>query len=1185
MRKSKVFSGRTKNENCSHVNNATNDDINSSENFQAQKIKYYRDQRKSSNQKSSPHKNENSSSPKQYDSFWNQEFNPALTSFLQNISKESHQEIETLNEVVQELKKLKNRTTENDSFKSSSNNFIEQFNSQFNVSTSSIDEVLDIIERIRSSRNNSPVKQLPENPKEKGNQELKNQTNKNNKMKQQTKISNSPQSYKSSSSSRPTKKTSKPSNRNNESNYSSNVSSYYQSYKSSPISSSNSPSKTNTSRNTTPSYSPQSSKSQLPSSPNNYSGNSDSNDEFSVLKERIEFLEKEKSHLTSEVSKYKKQFNVMKKENETQSNKIEVLSNKLSKMNESRKKLMKAYDGIEKLIKEQVQSTEEISKQRDLLSSLLQKQNLVCKTLESKYEKIVQEQTIEKLTKNHKIEINPIVPKPFQQYDNSLLNNLCQTMVDNLPMEIADEIEKIRLNQSQPIQSRITNAIVCICKNIKSSYQENEKVASKVEKLKGKLDKAKSNNTNAFKLLENELVFLQKLTESSELQNTVFFKPELRTSLTLDANSRNELMHRCINVHRFIDENIGFYTQEQTSNLTKSFDQKINTDSVFDLYNLNNFESKMRSFLSYIEKEDNPVVYDVFFAQSIMNDILQKHVSGLQSQLQFYLHQNQLQQHQIAEQTDFTKTINELNEIIQNLQRKEYKMQQRISKVFPETSNKDLCQLIKMILNLYQKQKDELSEVPEIIESKISDIKTYYESQLGKLNEKQDGMRTLIVKQKEEIEKLTFESNKNKVIKKEFERSKNNINNLQKINSELTQTVNSLREQYGKQFSQFKSKLQNQLESIINYKKLNEKDQKTIVHLIQEKESMKNKMKKNNQCFEAATIKLKNIIDHLQKQVSQLEDEAGEMKSEMTRIVSQNKEYKSTNNQLKQDNETLRVAKRSLEIKLNTTHQTFEKEKFDNEIQMKAKLTTCQNEFDSKIKEEKEKNAEQVKFLYDTAARYLDLDGFKDSENINPHTVIKSLAHLIDNLKNQQDQFFSVVSDVKQVQQILNLDDDSLIAGKVTSMNHELIEVKDRLKYTEDKLSQVEKQYNKLSSKKDSLQNSATSLNQWETWARRIHGVASQTVCTTFSPNQLRYSLEEMILSSIQQRTLLYRINILREEKKTFVRFPKTLLTERVRAVPTLRAVMSVCFGVRRIQRVSGCIPLGFDQVPIQKKL
>jgi chromosome segregation ATPase len=121
-------------------------------------------------------------------------------------------------------------------------------------------------------------------------------------------------------------------------------------------------------------------------------------------------------------------------------------------------------------------------------------------------------------------------------------------------------------------------------------------------------------------------------------------------------------------------------------------------------------------------------------------------------------------------------------------------------------------------------------------------------------------------------------------------------------------------------------------------------------------------------------------------------------------------------------------------------------------------------------------------------------------------------------------------------------------------------------------------------------QDSFATSREWETWARRVHGLVTDSFTTAKSPRELQLALEETVLSSLSQRQMKRRLEILRMEKILLVRgMIKPHLSPRKPA--SLTPLICAAMALHRLRKLSGHLPTNLtsfaraaDRSPLPEK-
>jgi hypothetical protein len=91
----------------------------------------------------------------------------------------------------------------------------------------------------------------------------------------------------------------------------------------------------------------------------------------------------------------------------------------------------------------------------------------------------------------------------------------------------------------------------------------------------------------------------------------------------------------------------------------------------------------------------------------------------------------------------------------------------------------------------------------------------------------------------------------------------------------------------------------------------------------------------------------------------------------------------------------------------------------------------------------------------------------------------------------------------------------------------------------------------------------------WEDWAQRVYGLATSDFSLKRSPDELKFGLEEAVVSSVRQSRISRRLEILRTEKKLLVS-GKVPLRRSGKGRVTLLSVVSVVGCVHKLQKTAG---------------
>jgi hypothetical protein len=114
---------------------------------------------------------------------------------------------------------------------------------------------------------------------------------------------------------------------------------------------------------------------------------------------------------------------------------------------------------------------------------------------------------------------------------------------------------------------------------------------------------------------------------------------------------------------------------------------------------------------------------------------------------------------------------------------------------------------------------------------------------------------------------------------------------------------------------------------------------------------------------------------------------------------------------------------------------------------------------------------------------------------------------------------------------------------------------------------------------------------EWEAWARRVHGIVTDSFTAAKSTRELQLGLEETVLASLSQRQLKRKLEILRMEKVLLVRGVIRVYAQPSRKVLTLTPLICAAATLHRLRKLAGLLPTNLshfsrvgDRSPLPEK-
>ena len=631
-------------------------------------------------------------------------------------------------------------------------------------------------------------------------------------------------------------------------------------------------------------------------------------------------------------------------------------------------------------------------------------------------------------------------------------------------------------------------------------------------------------------------------------------------------------------------------------------------------------------------------IIDLIVAILIMNEILQNHIVDIQAQLVYTSHQNQKLQTFVQDGDTNQTMLNDANELIKKYQHREKKIIKLINQLFKDEASKhqnksnqisqgsngtdievhsqdskskaekptSLLSNIRKLAKEYRTINDKLTrkntEIITVI-NKAEEMKKSYKTKIDKKNKTIKTLKGIVGKQKDEIEKSVqdktnyrtlFDSMKSENQQK-IKSIQSKLHDLAKVIEDLRNIVTQLQKESHKQIKMIKKEYGSQLSSKLSSSRSEsyEAEISSAKNALTKNQILKSKIKENKEKYNQIVADLKDKLVKMKNSYDQLTNNMNELKNENAKISNENYQSKLQLEHLKSELESANIFRRSLEIKLHSIEEKAANEKRTLQSQLTAKLNSLQTDFQNQLTENEIKHRQIIQRAFEIASSQLN-NNFKAKALISDDMddgsaiieIVRKLCTTIDDMKTSSEQLYSIIDDAKNARHILQMNRDlsTTISEAISNLLKKNKELNSKVENLEKSENHAAQKYEKLECESKALEKQAINSNQWEVWARRINGIVNNDARSAIlSADQLRQSLEESILASVSQRTLLFRIRTLREEKKALIRFDRNLLTERINVTKKLDNLSSVTqwgivfiiySSIRRMQQLAGCVPL-----------
>ena len=780
---------------------------------------------------------------------------------------------------------------------------------------------------------------------------------------------------------------------------------------------------------------------------------------YTLIENKINKINKINETNDLSIIELKRQLEKQQQINNESLNKESTFKNRISELELEIKDLQNNIDTIvnqklEKIIEEYNQKKQYYDSE---LEKLKTKEYTVVTAIEEK-DRAVEEKN-KAVTNLQKLK-NELASKQKQieQYlisiedSNSKLNNY------NIQIQ---KLKQANGNLSTVSFEELTKEIITKLNN----YQSNEKLLSQLsirnEELNLKLEKCKDSNLNRIKELEEEISKLvieielqKKNAELQKKENKQLRQKQIQLLLINTAKedkiknlleTQNELNNKIKELENIIDlnKNTNQIELEEIKNQLKiandskqQLEKKIlelehtlseNTTNLTAMINTKDMnQSEINNLKLEIKKRTRIII-----KLNILNNSLLKKIENLQienSNIKSELLKRKLN-NELLEKRLYKNTL-EMDTIKEEVKT----LRQQLSKQNEIKANVEIIKQLEQA-NL------ELNNINRMQSEEFENRELQYKLQLKKLNEE-------LQSKQQQLAQNTLKNNKNT-----FNNSSqllNEIKELQKIQSALESEIIKVKEQKSKELLNLESKYE-----------------KRIKELIQDKDSLSNKLKTDNQ----------KIIDELKKQYDQQINnntkELIDLKTENKRLVNviadlniKNKNLQKQNNELEKKNkDSLSKIEQLNEeiIKINETLNTFKSTEVSDNLSQDGLSQ------DSKIAIYKNKLLETRRFYQNKLEKL-------NEYNININSELENIKRQLNECENIKLQIQKTLMD-----KIANLEKQQNNENEIKRLNELLLATKsenERLQMKlEDSLELYNSNYQKLQSEINKLKEDIIKLS------------------------------------------------------------------------------------------------------------
>ncbi|OHS94531.1 hypothetical protein TRFO_39299 [Tritrichomonas foetus] len=994
---------------------------------------------------------------------------------------------------------------------------------------------------------------------------------------------------------------------------------------------------------------------------NNHYLNESFNQKFQTQQIKISQLQNERDDLQSKLSEAHNQISSLQNQISSLQNQINNMKNTNNSIMETNKaqqndisNLHLSLKSVHEIVEQQIKDISNLSEQNTKLFDVMNKLETINQIYDNLYMSTTSQiqQLQQKLKRQENFtnqkQLDYSQPKNGNDYTDEFYSSMCSAvlMVDNcLPHDIVDQIHMIRDDSEKSPKDRLLLIIKSIVSSLTLYIENLNQKDKQFLQMKEQSKKYHRKCCDVLSMYEEELVFLQTLTHSTDLQSAVFSHKGISGPIMLNDNCKMELIRQCAILGGFVEETIGCISSEE--NFKENFEcpEYIDPMNVFKLLQQSSMESKLLNILSRIDDSSDNLeireLFDILAAQVYINEVLKNYSTELQVRisqngrdilmLRQEIENNKKQDPKQA--IDFnssnisydSSSVNDqkcktLSKLVKKYQHREKRLKRFISKYVEMNDDSNIVDVItgmitQMIEQLQASQTLSLNSSQQLSNQQIEESKL--RAEVEKLQTEAKELESKYFEEKNKSKQKEAEKHTNpkidvriETLSKEFQQQLDNFrvklqevqnqsqnwqNEVQKLNNILSQKDKHIEElntenssnksSYEMSLSDVKARLDSSISTIKSltqeikqYEIVLEKAKKQRPKMMKEIERLHSE---NKSLTETLNQQNSLIKDEYESKIKSLSDEIEAKQSELSSLIAKNQ-------QLSSDVATLSMEKKSFELKINTLEKRIDIEKQNIIAQFSAKSNASQVELSQQINNLKSQIYDAIEHLSQFITITSDDTKNDDQHSTdNLHSIVMKIENEFTRTRNIQKLYIEMLDDITQVQKLLSLGSSEKVASHVKEVL--LIQESNQNLHNEiiRKAKQDKLEIDRLKKSLNKYESQCSSLKHWENWARRIYRVIHESDVQQLNNDELRLNLEEALLSSVSHKSTLLRIESLRAQKNILLKFDNSIIQSSKFVKPTLHSLIAILIFVRRSQIQAGCLPLPIhhqDYQPVSRK-
>ncbi|OHT16040.1 hypothetical protein TRFO_13532 [Tritrichomonas foetus] len=694
------------------------------------------------------------------------------------------------------------------------------------------------------------------------------------------------------------------------------------------------------------------------------------------------------------------------------------------------------------------------------------------------------------------------------------------------------------------------------------------------------------------------------------LENAVKFIEILvnTNSQTKGKETKTMILSQCARINQYLVDQYGIEEIEPVVNLFEAGDP----------------ETQIQTFYDFIDENDisntpTQELYTLFCATIYVNNMLFNHLDSMQERMK-------IPNNKIREVQDENQR---LRRFYDDVSIKLEGIADQISDYISIGPNEDVFDMISSFINgciahmndqndasnqndkNHQQYNDESNSVSQLNNNKshdmnMDDLRLSRNNSGGSSNKndqrshnskKNDDYKILALKLKAKYlsEKEKHEKSIHK-LKKTIHNLKNKLNEANESLEEAKISENALNDKINSLSIELKKQIKQNNELTFTITKLNEHnssilkstDQSTndsnkkiqkmqtyiqeLEQQIQNLECKTNRINQHNRLNDDLQTQYNNRIRSLESDLSK----ALESNEELTEKVSAMTKQK---NELLQQVTKYKVSERSLNLKISQMQEYIKFKEDQNNIKSKAQVLSINTENEKKLRKSQEKVHKNEMLLKCLIEGQFNIQIKKD-------TTYEEMITILEKEIAKGKLFFSTetLQDAEEIRKKLNMKNTDSLLDAFNDLLLQRENENQNYEVTKEENKNIQKQLEECQSDIKNVNSIKSKLNEWETWATKMFSQIAEGSAPSHQMNDIRYALEESLLTTIGHRTTCRKMHLLRVQKALLCNFYEEVKPSQTKKkIQSMKPFMCMILFIRRLQGYSGCFPPDYRAFTIQK--